>query len=212
MRLKTRAGMFLQGARAVGDLRFFAPTGHLSAFVPLKIQQITGKKGDASAIANLIAQSGRAVIIGQQSLLEAGQPQGAVRPITLYARPVSAYALEYSGSVGSTANWKRMTPVVVNSLVTSMVGPSGEFSNIFYRAVEVYSDPPVLAASLNPDKTRTLTVFGKPGGTYEVQYRTNVSNVTTWAPLANVVLTNSFGSFPVGNTNSVIFYRLKKTN
>lgn len=212
MRLKTRAGMFLQGARSVGDLRFFAPTGQLSAFVPLKIQQITGKKGDASAIANLIAQSGRAVIIGQQSLLEAGQPQGAIRPITLYARPVSAYALEYSGSVGTTANWKRMTPVVVNSLVTPMVGPSGEFSNIFYRAVEVYSDPPVLAASLNPDKTRTITVFGKPGGTYEVQYRTNVSNVTTWAPLANVVLTNSFGSFPVGNTNSVIFYRLKKTN
>lgn len=212
MRLKTRAGMFLQGARPVGDLRFYASTGMLSAFVPLKIQQITGKKSDASNVGNLIAQSGRAVIIGQQSLLEAGQPQGAIRPITLYARPVSAYALEYSTAVGSAANWRRMTPVVVNSMVTPMVGPSGDFSNVFYRAVEVYSDPPVLAATLNPDKTRSLTVFGRPGGTYEVQYRTNISNVTSWAPLATVSLTNSFGSFALGNTNNVIFYRLKKTN
>ncbi len=211
MRVKTLAGAFLLGSKNLGQLRFSAPAGRPSAFVPLKIQQITGKKADTSPVANLIAQSGRAVVIGQESLLEAGLA-GQDRSLTLYARPVAAYALEYSTSLGSSAHWQRMTPIVVNNLVTPVVGPSGSFPQVFYRAVEVYADPPVLAASLNPDKTRNLTVFGRPGGTYEVQYKTNVSNVVPWSPLTTISLSNSFGSLPVGNTNSVIFYRLKKNN
>ncbi len=213
MRVRTFSGSYLSGSKPLGQLCFFAPTGRPSAFVPLKIQQLTAKKGDASGVDNLIAQSGRAVVIGQESLLEAGwDGAGQKQALTLFARPVGAYALEYSTTVGPSAVWRRMTPVVINNLATPILPPQGSFPQIFYRAIAVYADPPVLVASVNPDKTRSLTVFGKPGSNYEVQYRTNVSNVTLWSPLTTVSLSNSFGSFPVGNTNSVIFYRLKKNN
>ena len=73
-----------------------------------------------------------------------------------------------------------------------------------------FADPPFIQASINPDRSRSLTLYGKPGTQYTVQYKTNLSNVVPWLPLLNTTLSNSFGTVAVPGTNPVVYYRLKK--
>ncbi len=77
----------------------------------------------------------------------------------------------------------------------------------FYRAID---QPPLsLEARLSPDQTRNLIIHGQPSKQYTVEYTTSLSNIVTWRPLANLTLTNTTASLKVGNTNAIIFYRLK---
>ncbi len=206
---KTQVGQSLLGSRVIGQFSFTSIPGKPSAFVPLQLRQIVAKKPDNSAVGTLIAQSGRAVLIGNESLLEMTGNNGN-RGLILYAKPNSAYALEYTTSLSKPTSWTRLTPVVVTSLVTPLPGVSSASSQLFYRAVETFADPPILQAALNPDTSRSLVLFGIPGATYSVEYKTNLSNIVPWLPLLSTTLTNSYGSVSVPSTNPVIFYRLKR--
>jgi len=209
LNIKTLAGQSLQGSRQIAQFAFTAIAGRPSAFVPLKIQNLVGRKPNNAVVGNLIAQSGRVVVIGNESLLEMAEGSGA-RGLTLYAKPNSAYALEYATNLNPPVVWTRLPPVAVTGLVTPLPGVDAAFKQLFYRAVETFADPPIVQASLNSEGARSLLIYGKPGSQYSVEYKTNLSNVLQWLPLLNTTLTNSFGVVPVPGTNPIIFYRLKK--
>jgi hypothetical protein len=132
------------------------------------------------------------------------------RGLILYAKPNSAYALEYATNLNTPTFWTPLPPIVVTSLVTPVIGINSASKQLFYRAVETFADPPIVQAVRNPDNSRNLVLYGKPNTQYSVEYKTNLSNVVPWVPLLNTTLTNSFGTVAVPNTNPVIFYRLKK--
>ncbi len=209
LKFKTLGGQLLLGTKSIGQFGFTSIPGKPSAFVPLKIQQMVVRKPDNSVVGNLTAQSGRAVLIGNESLLEMTYTNGS-RGLMLYAKPNSAYALEYATNLSNPTIWMRLPPVIVTSMVTPLSGVSLPQGQLYYRALETFADPPFIQASINPDRSRSLTLYGKPGTQYTVQYKTNLSNVVPWLPLLNTTLSNSFGTVAVPGTNPVVYYRLKK--
>ena len=163
LHLPARSGQVLSGAREIAQLSFSAAPGQHSAFVPLTLQQAVAAQPDTTLLTNLTLASGRLVIVGPESLLEAGLAANGSRAMTLYARPYFCYALEYATNLSAGSVWTRLAPIAVTRLATpvSALG-SASSSQIFYRAVEFNADPPYLQANRNPDGSRYLTLFGKP--------------------------------------------------
>jgi hypothetical protein len=130
--------------------------------------------------------------------------------VVVYGTPWLAYEIDFSLGLTSPINWTltRRVPLTnsfafVNGL--NMPGNSG-----FYRSRILNGDPPALEP-LFGSQGRSLRVYGNPGTNYVLQYSTNLSGVVTWYPLLNYTLTNSFQTITnLGNTNSSIFYRIKR--
>ncbi|PWU11941.1 MAG: hypothetical protein C5B50_22285 [Verrucomicrobia bacterium] len=88
--------------------------------------------------------------------------------------------------------------------------PNGAFyTNIFPQAgsVVVVQDQPLLLGSITNRVNRTLTIYGKPGATYQVQYKTNLSGAP-WLPLYSFTQTNGVVILGLDATNPAAFYRL----
>jgi hypothetical protein len=96
-------------------------------------------------------------------------------------------------------------PLAITQLVTPVSGLAGAPSPIFYRAVEFNADPPYLEANRNPDGTRYLTLFGKPGSGYVIESSGAMGTPTLWSPATNVALSTPFTNVPVANLGSVFF-------
>jgi hypothetical protein len=73
--------------------------------------------------------------------------------------------------------------------------------------VAVVSDKPLLQA-LASSTNRVLSLFGKAGASYQLQYCTNFSAPQKWYPLLTYSQTNVSQSFNLPATNSLIGYRL----
>jgi hypothetical protein len=88
------------------------------------------------------------------------------------------------------------------SLYTNCIAPAA--------TVAVTGGEPFLWASLAPDSSRSLTLYGLVGLSYQLQSATNLGAPTLWTPEWTYVQTNSAITIGVGSTNRVIFYRLFK--
>ncbi|MHB8519120.1 MAG: hypothetical protein ACYDH9_00045 [Limisphaerales bacterium] len=212
LRLAARSGQTILGAKQLAQLTFTAIPSQPSAFVPLKLLSITAAKPDASLVANLSGQSGRAVVIGAAALLEANRDLDGARSLMLYGKPSSSYAIDYTTNLANPSLWTRWYRIPLPAMSAPIPALDESLNPIFYRAVEFLADPPVLQAMLNPDQTRSLLVYGLPTHQYTVEYATNLSNILAWYPLLDYTLTNSFSYLNVGATNGAVFYRLHKKN
>ncbi|HEV2392705.1 MAG TPA: hypothetical protein VG146_10125 [Verrucomicrobiae bacterium] len=88
--------------------------------------------------------------------------------------------------------------------------PNGaSYANYFSQAgqVVVVAGQPILQAVANASP-RTLTVFGNPGVSYQLQFCTNSIGLANWNPLLTYAQTNLVQSLLPGGTNPLIFYRL----
>jgi hypothetical protein len=74
--------------------------------------------------------------------------------------------------------------------------------------VVIVRDKPVIQPLFGTNHTRTLTLYGKPGANYELQYSTNLSGAITWLPALDYTQTNPVILQSVDTNNPTIFYRL----
>lgn len=204
LHLPARSGQQISGNKTVAQFAFRATPGLQSAFVPLAIKQVVASRPGNSTLTNLTTSSGRLVIVGNESLLEAGVSTNGGRPMTLYAKPNFSYALEYATNVAPGAVWTRLRPLAITQLATPVSGLEG-VSPIFYRAVEFNADPPYLEANRNPDGSRFLTLFGKPGSGYVVESAGAVGGNPAWVGLTNIALSTPFTNIPVAGQGTVFF-------
>lgn len=204
LHLPARSGQVISGSKEVARFAFRATPGQQSAFVPLAIKSVTASRPGNSALTNLTLASGRLVIVGNESLLEATTTTNRGQAMTLYAKPYFAYALEYTTNLGPNAVWTRMRPMAITQLATPVSGLEG-MKQIFYRAVEFNADPPYLEANRNSDGSRFLTLFGKPGSGYVIESAGAAGNHPAWSSLTNIALSTPFTNIPVSDQGTIFF-------
>jgi len=208
LHLPARSGQVISGSKEVAQFAFRAAPGQPSAFVPLTIKQVVAARPGNSTLTNLTTSSGRLVIVGNESLLEAGMTTNGSRALTLYAKPNFSYALQYTTNLGPAAIWTSLRPLAITQLATPVFGLEG-VDPIFYRAMEFNADPPYLEANRQPDGSRFLTLFGEPGVGYVIEATGVVGGAAAWSGVTNVTMTTPFTNIPVASQGT-IFFRARK--
>lgn len=78
--------------------------------------------------------------------------------------------------------------------------------------VTIFADNPLLWANgatySGNNSTLFMTLYGKPGVNYQLQYSTNLSRPGNWYPLFNYTQTNDAMSVGLDSTNQIILYRV----
>lgn len=113
-------------------------------------------------------------------------PDGS-RQLTIYGRVGFSCSIEYSTNL-TEATWTELTRLTLTNDVVSFSTTTPEAGMAFYRLV--YNDPPRLDFALAPDGSRQLTVYGRAGYTYFIQYTTSLSD-PDWIDLTRITMTNS---------------------
>jgi subtilisin-like proprotein convertase family protein len=72
----------------------------------------------------------------------------------------------------------------------------------------VVEDVPLLSAGISTNRDRDLTLYGKLGATYQLQYTTNLNLPAAWFPLLTYLQTNGVMTLRVDASDPIIFYRL----
>ncbi len=209
LHMAARSGQAIIGNKPLGQLAFAAIPGQHSAFVPLTLRQITAVKPDSSLVTKLFGQSGRAVVIGPEALLDGQLAPDGTRDLTLFGNPFSSYAIEYANSLNPAGLWTRLPLRIPLTTLSEPIQLSDPIAGqVFYRAVEFVAEPPILDAALAPDGTGQLTLYGQPGSSYLIQYATGLGTSTTWTTLQQVTLGTAFTFLQVTNpVSGMRFYR-----
>lgn len=203
-----QTGESFSGNKPLGQLAFTAGPDPSSAFVPLRVTGLTATRPDASPVAQVVSESGRVVVVGAQPLLEALRSEDGSRTLMLYGRPNAAYAIEYANALSGPNSWRFWVRVPMTGLSATLRPTQPVEPAIFYRAYEFQADPPVLEAQLAADGTRTLLLYGKPGASYAVEYKTDLSSPGGWRSWARVPLMDSFTTLRAAQPGApIIFYR-----
>jgi hypothetical protein len=77
--------------------------------------------------------------------------------------------------------------------------------------VAVVEDQALLLAGMSGDVERELTIFGRIGAGYQLQFSTNLVSPVAWYPLLNYTQTNGLMRLRTGQPDPTIFYRLLQT-
>ena len=202
-----KSGQTFNGPGVLGSLSFQALPG-VSAFVPLSPTNVVGSKADGTAVGNSGGQAGRAVVIGQQPLLEAWLATNR-RMLTIYGNPGSSYQTLFNTNL-LTTNWLAGWRVPQTNLA-QVYEANEELSPVFYRALQFSSDPPIMELNSINKSNVTLLLYGVGGTNYIVQATTNLYLPNGWFTATNLTLTNSFQFISTGSpTNKAMFYRAKR--
>jgi hypothetical protein len=97
--------------------------------------------------------------------------------------------------------------------VTAAKPDGSVYTNYFTPTanITVIGGEPFLWASQAPDLSRSLTLYGFLGVSYQLQSSTNLGSTAAWTPMWNYVQTNVAITIPVDSTHRGIFYRLFTT-
>jgi len=135
------SGQAFFGTQQVAQLTFTAIPNQTSAFVPLQVPPFSAIKIDGTVVTNRPAQSGRAVVVGHGTLLEAGFAADGSRMLTLYAQPAQTYGIQYATELNDPATWTALpytiSPLKLDTLITAL----DSSDVIFYRAVTLSPGP-----------------------------------------------------------------------
>ena len=206
--LGTKSGQVLQGP-ALAGISSFSAMSNLSAFVPLTIANIQGTKSDGSIVGNTFGLGGRVVVIGNQPLLESSLGTNAQRMLRVYGNPGDGYQVFFSTNVATT-NWLFAWRSPQTNLAQDYYA-NQQLSAVFYRALKLSADPPILDVNSVTSTNLTLLLYGISGTNYVIQATTNVSLTNGWFPATNFMLSNSFEFFDTGKpTNNAMFFRTKR--
>jgi hypothetical protein len=101
----------------------------------------------------------------------------------------------------------------INLPIMSITGIKPDASPYSYYAshpgsVVVVQDQPLLQPTISSNLARNLTLYGKLGINYELQFTTNLSPPSDWQPLLDYTQTNGVINLGLDSSNPVIFYRL----
>jgi hypothetical protein len=129
-------GQQLQGTQELAHLSFLAVPNH-SAFVPLIVSEvITNLAVDGSSIWRTLTSDGRAVVVGQDSLVEALPLTNGFPNLILYGVPGVSYEMLYS-PVPQAAAWQSVWQgTMPTNLSIQVSGLTNTGSTMFFRARE----------------------------------------------------------------------------
>ena len=121
------------GLKTIGSLCF--PTvSTQSAFAPLTFASITVTNKQGTQVSPTRTSEGRAVIIGNQPLLEAWRGTNGQRMVTTYGKPNTGYEIRSRISVPGAAPWiLRMTNLMPSTMSYSQPIPGiGSNAPVFF--------------------------------------------------------------------------------
>jgi hypothetical protein len=209
--LQTLAGQTISGIQTISTLGFDAIPGAPSAFLRLGISGLSAKRSDGTALSRVLSTDGQVTLVNVRPLLVAQLAADGTRDLTLLGTPGLSYQLQYSSNLASAGNWKDWLRVPMTNSSKVIKAFDANTPSIFYRAYEFEADPPILDATLTGTRVGMLTLYGRSGITYQLQYRTNLVGIAPWSTSQTHTPTNSF--YFLNNlsvTNPVIFYRILK--
>jgi hypothetical protein len=218
--LYATGGNWFRGARARYDSWAQAPTGAVYV-INERLQGYTTLMGDPTLRTRMVAppsnvriatESGDNIISWNSAMDTSIQGYHVYRApatnqndfIRITSAPISAGPFRDSNAAAGAYRYMVRTVKLEETASRSFYNSS---QGIFAAGDESDSR---LTAAMSALNARTLLIFGESGHQYTVEYSTNLSNVTVWYPLTNVTLSARTGSVSLDNTNSVIFYRLRK--
>ena len=117
--LSAIAGNTLQGTQTLARLNFLAATGQVSSFAPLHLQSVTFTRAEAGPAPTILANHGRAAIIGTQPLMDARLTNG-VRELVVYGKAGVTYQVQYATNL-LNATWTLRSQVTFTNLSRSFL-------------------------------------------------------------------------------------------
>ncbi len=142
LHLAARPGQSILGSKQLAQLTFTALANQQSGFVPLNALPFSATKADGWLLTDQPARSGRAVVVGQEALLEATLDASGNRGLVLYGKPSATFAIEYTTSLTSPRTWTRLSPgFSLTTLATpiQLLNPAPDF--VLYRAALLAAAP-----------------------------------------------------------------------
>ena len=116
----------------LATLEFRAAANQTSAFVPLRVLDLSARQPSADAVAATLPVDGRVTVIAIESLLEATVSGNGQRSLTLYGVPGSPYVIQ---STGNYIDWQTFRQGTLTDFLKPIdVAPSSPA--IFYRVVQ----------------------------------------------------------------------------
>jgi hypothetical protein len=203
-------GLIPAGPQAVSELSFTTISNLHSTIVPLQVLNASAVTAQGQLVTNIDIQVSPLVLIGLEPLLQGGLATNGTRLLTLYGKPGSSYAVEWSTNLVAATPWQLgwRTPLTNVSQLFTGVGTDGP--NEFYRAYEFFADPPLLQPAAVTQSNLTLLIYGIKGSNYVVVAGTNLAK-PNWTPTVSFSLTNSFQFLnPMGTTNPATFFRVER--
>ena len=101
---------------------------------------------------------------------------------------------------------------VTSRLMAGSKSNGAGFSNLLsgWAQVALVGDVPLVQAATPNGSARTLSLFGKVGSSYQLQYCTNILAPAAWYSLLTYSQTNVAQTLSVSSNSPVIYYRLKQ--
>jgi hypothetical protein len=119
----------------------FKVNGGRSAFLPVRLSEITAHRSDGTEFPKTKGLSGRLTVIGTEPLLEISTLGNRAGLLMLYGKPGALYVIEANGNGGDPWAWEPLwMTTLVNPVQTFDASNLGWF-NLLFRAREV---PPVV--------------------------------------------------------------------
>lgn len=129
-------GVSLQGTQHLAQLQFEAIAGATSAFVPLHASMEAVTRAEAGLEPTLLANDGRAVVIGAQPLLEPTFTSPTIRQMMLYGRRGTTYTVEASTNIANPLAWRSrgtLPGATMTNLFRSLPLPASPAPPVYYR-------------------------------------------------------------------------------
>ena len=127
----------LYGPTNVGELSLVALADQTSAFVPLEITEVTGRKPDGGLVGIWYGYPGRVVVLGEEPLLEAFIATNGQPALILFAQPGTSNTLESVSGLGTATGWiPGQTVMLPTNALFQVVQPIVITNNaVFIRAL-----------------------------------------------------------------------------
>jgi alpha-tubulin suppressor-like RCC1 family protein len=127
-------GQVLQTTQQLAQLQFLAVSTN-SAFVPLQVSDVTAFQMNGQSVWRTLAGDGRAVVLGNEPLVEALPKTNGYPDIVVYGAPGTGYDVLFSPVAATGALWQ---PVWLGTMPSNMQMPVSGLTNtestMFFRA------------------------------------------------------------------------------
>jgi hypothetical protein len=130
--LQALNGQPFSATRTVSSLQFVAETNAPSAFVPLRVTDVSANQPDGTPLSAAIGSDGRVVFINGRPLLEFGTNRVQLH-LTIYAEPAPGYTLQSVPGLIPPRNWSNIWTGPISNWTDVLLGPPTN-SGRFYRA------------------------------------------------------------------------------
>lgn len=131
------AGQVLPNAATLARLSFVA-ISNTTAVVPLNLSGITNLTSNGLSLARNLANTGRVIMVGKESLLEVTPATNGQPSLVLYGQRGASLKIDACADLSAPAgSWQSVWQgTVPNNLRVTLPGPTNSGSAVFFRALQ----------------------------------------------------------------------------